>query len=44
MVTEKAWFVPVAHAPAYLFSKGVAGMGKAAIIGGFDYLSWKPAS
>ncbi|WP_326731662.1 ABC transporter substrate-binding protein [Streptomyces phaeochromogenes] len=44
VVTEKAWFVPVAHAPAYLFSKGVAGMGKAAIIGGFDYLSWKPAS
>ncbi|WP_194291774.1 ABC transporter substrate-binding protein [Rhizobium sp. ICMP 5592] len=43
IVTEKAWFVPIAVAPRYAFAKGVKDLGKASPIGEFFYLNWAPA-
>ncbi|MBU2664104.1 hypothetical protein KOI35_11435 [Actinoplanes bogorensis] len=40
LITGKAWFVPVAEAPATLYSKNIE-VGKSALLGQFDYISWK---
>jgi peptide/nickel transport system substrate-binding protein len=43
LMTKKAWFVPIATAPAYIFANGIEDLGTAAPIGQFFYLGWAPA-
>ena len=43
LITQKAWFIPIAAAASTVYSKGIE-IGTSAPIGQFNYIGWKSAS
>lgn len=44
IVTDQAWFVPIASTPTYAFAEGIDDFGTVGPAGALDILDWKPES